>query len=96
MNLRNGKSTEEDWHLFLSRKPQQSHIDCRNITKLSFSNQSVAKHNRNMLDSLGLPIAEIKSMNTPQAALKLSSEESGGLENQLFLTKGAKVMLTRN
>ena len=50
----------------------------------------------NLLDSLGVPIAEIKSINSPKVASKLSSEEFGGLENRIYLAKGARVMLTRN
>ena len=42
------------------------------------------------------PIAEIKSQNSSKAASKLSSEEFGGLENRIYLAKGARVMLTRN
>ncbi|XP_066930917.1 ATP-dependent DNA helicase PIF1-like [Clytia hemisphaerica] len=48
-----------------------------------------------MLDSLQSPIAVIKAKNTPPSASKSSSEEFG-LVNEVFLAKGAKVMLTRN
>ena len=78
LNLRNGNSTEEDWKLFLSRKPEQYNLNCMDLTKLVFSNQSAGEHNMNLLDSLGVPIAEIKSQNSSKAASKLSSEEFGG------------------
>jgi len=91
-----GESTIEDWNLFLKRQPEEFNLECLNVMKLSFSNQTVAEHNTNMSDSLGLPIAEIKSKINPRTASKLSSEQFGGLENQIYLAKGAKVMLSRN
>lgn len=94
-NLRNGVSTEEDWNLFLTRQPQRNGMSYEHSTRLSFSNEAVKEHNSKMLDRLEAPIAAIKSRNTPASASKLSSEDFG-LENEIFLAQGAKVMLTRN
>ncbi|XP_066929609.1 uncharacterized protein [Clytia hemisphaerica] len=94
-NLRNGVSTMEDWNLFLTRQPDRNAINYKHYTRLSFANETVREHNTKMLDSLEAPIATIKSKNTPKSASKISSEDFG-LENEIFLAKGAKVMLTRN
>ncbi|XP_066914869.1 uncharacterized protein [Clytia hemisphaerica] len=94
-NLRNGKSTMEDWNFFLTRQPEKNHVDYNKCIRLSFANEVVREHNGKMLDSLQSPIAVIKAKNTPPSASKSSSEEFG-LANEVFLAKGAKVMLTRN
>ncbi|XP_066915540.1 uncharacterized protein [Clytia hemisphaerica] len=94
-NLRNGNSTIEDWNFFLTRQPEKNFIDYNNCTRLSFANEAVNEHNTKMLDSLQSPIAVIKAKNTPPSASKLSSEEFS-LTNKVFLSKGARVMLTRN
>ncbi|XP_066914898.1 ATP-dependent DNA helicase PIF1-like [Clytia hemisphaerica] len=94
-NLRNGKSTLEDWNFFLTRQPEKNLVDYNKCIRLSFANEIVREHNGKMLDSLQSPIAVIKAKNTPPSASKASSEEFG-LVNEVFLAKGAKVMLTRN
>ena len=94
-NLRNGCSTQEDWEILLSRQPQKHSIDYHNSIRLTFANEAVREHNARMLDSLESPIAVIKAKNTPPSTSKMSSEEFG-LQNEIFLSKGSKVMLTRN
>ncbi|XP_066936565.1 uncharacterized protein [Clytia hemisphaerica] len=85
-NLRNGKSTMEDWNFFLTRQPEKNPVDYNKCIRLSFANEVVREHNGKMLDSLQSPIAVIKAKNTPPSASKSSSEEFG-LANEVFLAK---------
>ena len=57
--------------------------------RLCYHKEKVAELNMSKLKSLNQPIAIIK-------AQTLSADDMGGLEPVIYLSKGAKVMLTMN
>ena len=96
--LRNGETTEEDWQLFLSRTPANVNdaLVLKDFVKLSFSNEKVACNNHEALTSLNMPVAQINARHSNKASARFSSDDMGGLEPKVFLSIGARVMLTRN
>ena len=64
--------------------------------KLSFGNEKVARDNYQQLKQLNEPIATINAKHNNSTAAKSSSDDMGSLMPQLLLSRGAKVMLTRN
>ena len=96
--LRNGDSTDEDWELLLTRTPANitDIIDKKSFVKLSFSNEKVACDNYEALMSLDVPVAQINARHSNKTSARLSSDDVGGLEPKIFLSIGARVMLTRN
>lgn len=99
VRARDGNSNLEDWNLLLSRAPQS--VDNisdfqESAVRLSFGNEKVAKDNFIRLKQLGENILEIKAIHNNLTAKKLSAEEMGGLEPTIYLSKRARVMLTRN
>ena len=97
--LRNGDSTEDDWKLFLTRTPgkiNENIKDVKKFVKLSFSNEKVAIDNHEALMSLNVPVAQINARHSNKAAAKCSSDDMEGLEPKVFISLGARVMLTRN
>lgn len=96
--VRNGAVSISDWELLLTRSPSR----CNNISqfsdalRLSFGNKKVAEDNINSLKGLGNPIAKIKAIHNKQSAAKCSADDMGGLPVYLYLSVGARVMLTRN
>ena len=96
--LRTGDSTEDDWHLLLTRQPSKIPDMDRfsDAVRLFFSNEDVAKYNSDRLDELGEPVACINARHSPDAAKKIDADLFNGLEPSIFLAKGANVMLTLN
>ena len=96
--LRNGESSENDWHMLLTRTPCNINrsTNLNTYVKLSFSNEKVARDNYEVLEKLCVPIAQINARHSNKASAKLASDDMGGLEPKLFLCIGARVMLTRN
>lgn len=99
IRARDGNSTIDDWNLLLSRTPQ----NVGNITafeessvKLSFGNEKVAKDNLTKLKQLNGQIVQINAHHSNPRAKHVSAEDMGGLEPTLYLSKQARVMLTRN
>ena len=98
-NLRDGNSKIDDWNILLSKTP--SHIpdleSFRNDSaRLSFGNEKVAQDNFQSLKELGYPITTLNAKHNNSTAAKLSSDDMGSLQPKFLLSKGAKVMLTRN
>ena len=96
--LRTGDSTEDDWKLLMTR--QQSAVDnlkdFDDSIRLFFNNDSVAAYNNSKLESLNQPVACINARHSTTYAKQLNSDDMSGLEPQIFLAKGAYVMLTSN
>ena len=95
---RHGESNESDWHSLISRTPDK--VDNlndfeKNSVRLCYHKEKVAELNMTRLKSLGQPIAVIKARHSI-GAQKLSADDMGGLEPIVYLSKGAKVMLTIN
>ena len=97
-HLRNGNATVEDWRLLLQRTP----ANCENLAsfnsalKLSYGNKKVAELNFQALRNLNSPVVKINAAHNKAAAAKFSTDDMGGLVPSLFLSIGARVMLTRN
>ena len=84
--------------MLLLRQPQNV-VDIDNFqntsVKLSFGNE-VAKDNCERLKELQQTIAQISAHHSNPKAKSLSSEEMGGQEPTIYLSKQARVMLTCN
>ena len=88
----------EDWNLLLTRTPinvsnKGSFIEA---TYLYYDKVSVTSFNIDRLKTIGQPIAQVNALHSHRAAATAKSEDAGGLEPVLFITEGAKVMVTCN
>ena len=95
---RHGESTESDWHSLISRTPDKVHNVNefeKNSVRICYHKEKVTELNIRRLKSLGQPIAIIKACHSI-GAQTLSADDMGGLEPIVYLSKGAKVMLTMN
>ena len=63
---------------------------------MSFSNESVANSNYEALQSLDIPIAQINTKHNVPSAANLSSDDMSGLDPNILICEGAKVMSTLN
>ena len=98
LSIRNGNISNETWQALLSRSPSciSNLADFENSTHLFFDKQSVAEHNLKTLQNLGNPIARIEAVNSDHAAKVTTSDEAGGLDSVVYISKNSKVMLTSN
>jgi ATP-dependent exoDNAse (exonuclease V) alpha subunit len=98
LRLRKGESTVDDWKLLLIRQPSSipDLSEFEDATGLFYSNEQVANYNHDQLAKLEHPIAHINAGHSSALAKKISSDDMSGLEPVVFLTKGARVMLTMN
>ena len=99
LNARDGNSSVNDWQLLLTRTPsnvQDIHEFESSAVKLTFGNEKVATYNYEKLRSLKKPIAVVNAKHNNTTAAKLPADDIGSLQPTLLLTKGARVMLTRN
>ena len=99
INARDGNNTNNEWEMLLERTPLKiedtSTFETTGV-KLSYGNEKVAKDNYTRLLQLNSPIAVIKAKHNNKTASKLSADDMGSLQPQILLTKGARVMLTKN
>jgi len=99
IRARDGNSNLEDRNMLLLRQPQNV-VDIDNFenssVKLSFGNEKVAKDNDERLKDLQQIIVQINAHHSNPKAKSLSSEEMSGLEPTIYVSKQARVMLTRN
>ena len=101
MNMRDCKLEQDQWQLLLNRDPSKvkdkEHFS--NAMHIFPTHKLVDEFNWNAIvkqhKELGKPIVCIKANNSKGAA-KLKPEELMGLQKELFLTEGSKVILTRN
>ena len=100
LRLRNGLSTVNDWNLLKARVssliPTVERHTFANATRLFPLWAKVKDYNLMMLRRLRVPIAKIKAVHNGQGASKASSDDAKGLEAELLLAVGARVMLTVN
>lgn len=68
----------------------------KTAVRLSFGNETVAKGNFMRLKQLGETIFEINAHHSNPKAKHLNAEDMGGLEPTVYLSKKARVILTRN
>lgn len=90
VRARDGNSNLEDWNVVNIATFQKSAV------KLSFGNEKVATDNYQKLKQLQHTIVQINAHHSSPKAKCLSSEDMGGLEPTIYLSKQARVMLTCN
>ncbi|CAB4422449.1 unnamed protein product [Rhizophagus irregularis] len=100
MRLRDGESTIDDWRSLATRFDNSSttennqFMDAIHITPRK---ANVDEINIGKLKSLNAPVARVRAVHTgSNEASKADSDTAKGLEAQLLLSKGARVMLRAN
>ena len=93
--------TQEDYDLLSSRfsqnLPDEEKNAFRDEIHLFPKRINVEDHNHHYLESAHVPVLRCKARHTGGRSAKLATEEQAdGLEAELLLAVGAKVMLTRN
>ena len=98
LRLRKGDSQEKDWRLLLSRQPSQISdlTEFEDAMRLFYTKEQVANYNSKQLTKLQQPVACINARHSSAVAKKMNPDDMSGLEQIVFLAKGAKVMLTMN
>ena len=98
LRLRNGETTEDYWKQLLDREPSRiTQLDeFKNVTRLYYTNEEVAKYNYDCLTELKEPIANVDAKHSSEQAKKISPQEIFGLQPKLLIARGARVMLTMN
>ena len=64
--------------------------------RLYFDKKSVAEYNYEKLKSTGQPVAKIQAKHSGHGASAEKSDEAGGFDAVVFLSKNAEVILTCN
>ncbi|KAK3916471.1 LOW QUALITY PROTEIN: ATP-dependent DNA helicase RRM3 [Frankliniella fusca] len=97
------RSSNIDFVSFLGRiavgECTKSDLNCLNDLKKRNINMLSHKERKSFANALtlyGNPVAFVKAQNNCEAAFKGSDENADGLNNTLYLSIGAKVMLRRN
>ena len=102
LRLRNAEVTEDDWHLFMARTAGAAQRNGEDLTRfieairLFPTVEKVAEYNLARLHHLNCPIAHIKAVHNCAVAKKANEGEAGGLHCSVFLSEGARVMLSCN
>lgn len=101
LRLRDGESILNDWRKLSTRFEQNlSRTEAEKFSDaihLLTTWDEVDKVNTNMLRSLNRPVAKIIAVHTGgKEARKATSDAAKGLETEVLLAKGARVMLTAN
>lgn len=93
-----GDSTMSDWQSLIFRTPDKvNNIDDfrKHSVRICYHKEKIAELNMSKLKSLNELIAMIKARHSCGAE-NLSADDMGGLEPAIYLSEGAKVMLTMN
>jgi ATP-dependent exoDNAse (exonuclease V) alpha subunit len=98
--LRDGESTTDDWKILAARfvgAPTVSTTEFSDATCVLPRKSDVNDFNIDRLKTLNCPVARINAIHTGGAeARKADSDIAKGLECQLLLARGARVMLRTN
>ena len=102
-HLRTGQNTFEEWERLCKQCSQHSidpvrwanKFDTVDATYIFTTNKEVAQQNILCLQASDSPIVLIQADNTGDGQ-RASANSAGGLQSQLYLRVGAKVLLTRN
>ena len=100
MRLRTYSTTQEDFDLLSTRTwdnltPQQR-TEFDEVLHLLPTRATVDELNCRHIAALGQPVLRCKAKHNHSEAKKSSDEDADGLEKEILLAEGAKVMLTRN
>jgi ATP-dependent exoDNAse (exonuclease V) alpha subunit len=97
---RDGCLNEDDWRLLLTRAPhlqtEENMESFKNATRLFYSKAEVKRYNGTKLRELGTSVLKVEANHSSASARKASAELAQGLHRDVFLARGARVMLTRN
>lgn len=96
--LRNGTSTYDDYQLLMSRQVNLHNVtsEFADAVRLYQTNSQVDEENIKRLSSLRSPIVRIKAINSNARSEQASSDNFGGLENNLLLAIGAQIVWLHN
>lgn len=99
-NLRVGASTVDDWHLLMTRQlqylPAIEQQKFENAIRIYSTREPVYLYNLKMLTDLNVPVARIECESNCCLARQATANEAGGLESEILLAPGCRVMLTAN
>lgn len=101
LRLRLGESSLDDYKLLSTRIGNQSTIDTgfKDALYLMHSNKEVKSYNLKKLEELskqGHKLCRIQALHNVPNASKIKPDELHGLQQEILLAKGARVMLTSN
>lgn len=100
LRLRTYDTTEEDYNIFQTRFWDNITQDERNRAKdflhILPTRAAVAAINTQRLSELARPVVRCKAKHNCVEARKASEEDADGLEPEILLAEGARVMITRN
>lgn len=98
--LSKGKLTLGDWEILGKRRlaalPPEERQVFENAMHIFPIRKLASKHNDDMQRKIGLPVLLIQAQNNCSLASKSSSDQAQGLQNELRLNIGARVMLRLN
>ena len=98
--LASGKFTKQDWQSWSARDMNKMSEDCQKVfrdqgTMLCAMKKDMKEFNRFHLLKTGWPVAKVTAENSP-GTQQFESDIAGGLHNFLYLSRGAKVVITAN
>jgi DNA replication protein DnaC len=100
MRLRTYSTTQEDYDLLSTRTwdklTPQERTEFDKVLHLLPTRATVEEVNFRHLAALGKPVLRCKAKHNHSEAKKASDDDADGLEKEILLAEGAKVMLTRN
>lgn len=96
--LSRGALSESGWRTLMGRRTilAQNRDSFRNAVHLFPTNEQVRAHNERHLAENGQPVALLEAVHNCCIARQSSASSAQGLEAQLFLSIGCRVMLRRN
>lgn len=100
--IRDGSVSRENWQFLLARASEnlgvQERFDFGKALRLYGTKKQTAAYNLSRLEHLARPVLKVKAVNREKGAkgAKDASADDAGLENELLLSKGSRVMITRN
>ena len=97
----NGEITKEDWSKLQQRNTNRYHVSMKTdewkfASRIFYDNENVSKYNISCLKNVEADIVKIKAVNEPADSRKYSSATAFGLQNDIYIAKGARVMITNN
>ena len=96
--MRDVRTTEDDSHRLQEGAPNNVNMnEFRDAVRLFFDKNNVAKYNYQKHKTLSnLSIARISAVHSGSAAAAAKPHDGGGLKSEVFLARGATVLLALN
>lgn len=100
LRLRTYDTSQEDYNLFATRfwdvLPAGTRSEFQTVLHLLPTRAAVEEVNLAQLSALAKPVVRCKAKHNCVEAKKASEEDADGLEKEVLLAEGARVMVTRN